>query len=294
MSAELIKYMRNKYNITGDLRKVTTIDGYPHVNILSFDRDYFIKKVNRVYCRDINTLYNYLSNSKFVFLPTKTIDGEYGFVFNNEVYVVYPVLEEMHANIQSFWWGIALKNVHNIEVKRTDFTRNYSIDSESFDLFNKAKESIDEDIKRIFGEMLDMYYFNGEINPETMVLSHGDPNDSNVMMHKTNIGLIDTEGMRLLPREYDIQRLFYNEVNKGLDINEIDKYIHVFFYNYGNNVDMRLLKKLYVTDFIRTFSWLSLVTKDLSRDDIVRQKCELEKYKASILSGMHSKVLKRM
>lgn len=294
MSGELIKQIANEYNIIGNIRKIITVDGYPHINILSSDRDYFIKKVNKIYCKNISTLYNYLSGSGFVFLPIKTINGEYEFVFDDEIYVVYPIFEEINTSIQSSWWGVALKSVHDIEVKLSDFSQDYSIDNESFSLFDGAKEIIDENIKRNLVEMLNTYYFNDKVNPETMVLSHGDPNDSNVMICKNNMGLIDTEGMRLLPREYDIQRLFYNEVNKGLDIGEIDKYIHAFFYNYGNNVDMKLLKKLYVIDLIRTFSWLSLITRDLSRDDIIRQKNELEKYKASILSGMHSKVLKRI
>ena len=127
-----------------------------------------------------------------------------------------------------------------------------------------------------------------------MVLSHGDPHDNNVMNNNTNIRLIDTDGARLLPREFDIARLFFNEVNREKDIDKIEKYINIFFYNYKNIIDMNLLKQIYVTDLLRSFSWLNLVTRDETRGDLLRQKAELKKYEESILSERHEKVLRKI
>lgn len=292
MNQELIKSIKDHYHIQGHLRSIKTISGYPHIRILSFDKDYFIKKVNKIHCQDINTLYHYLSRSDYVELPIKTINNEYGLQFKNELFLLYPILEEVKDEIPAFWWAKTLESIHNIAVNPSDFNLQYDMDKECFELLKQANELFSDGIKEHINILLDNYYDTSK--SKEIVLSHGDPNDSNVMRYKTQFLLIDTEGTLLLPREYDIQRLFCNEVNKENNFDEIDKYINLFFDNYPNHLDMKLFKKIYVMDLLRTFSWLNLVIQDSSRIDYNRQIIELEKYKESILSAKHNKVLRKL
>ncbi len=103
---------------------------------------------------------------------------------------------------------------------------------------------------------------------------------------------IDTDGIRLLPKEFDIQRLFQNEIISGKSIDEILNYWNSFYSNYHNNIDIKLLKRLYVYDLVRVYSWLTLVSNDIKRVDKERQTKQLNLYQESILEDKHEKVLK--
>jgi len=114
------------------------------------------------------------------------------------------------------------------------------------------------------------------------------------MLDNKKYKLIDTDGMRLLPKEFDIQRLLHNKVNNCLRVDDAITYWNEFLNHYKNKIDISLLKKIYVYDLIRVFSWLTLVSNDLTRIDRERQKKEFELYKESILEENHSKILKKM
>ncbi len=292
MEIELIKKIIESYEINGSLKDIKTKKGYPHIQKISFDEDYIIKKIKKIYCKDINTLYDYLSQSDYVELPMKTIDGNYGLSYNDELYILYPRLKKFKGKMASFWWAKALESIHQIPFNENDFDNEYTIDTECFTLLNEANGLFSDKVKKQINDLLSKYYNDAKVNK--MVLSHGDPYDSNVMNNKTYLRLIDTDGARLLPKEFDIGRLFYNEVIREKDLDEIYKYINIFFYNYRDKVDINLLQKIYVMDLLRTFSWLNLVTRDKSRADYARQIEELKNYKESILSERHQKVLKKL
>ena len=59
---------------------------------------------------------------------------------------------------------------------------------------------------------------------------------------------IDTDGIRLLPKEFDIQRLFQNEIISGKSIDEILNYWNSFYSNYHNNIDIKY-KYCYLVKF---------------------------------------------
>lgn len=292
METDFIKQIKDNYDIKGDFKNIKNIDGYPHIQRISFEDDFILKKINKIYCKDIETLYNYLSQSTYVELPLKTIDGNYGLSINDKQYILYPRIKKIKGPIQSFWWAKALESIHNIPVDVNDFNQEYTIEHEAFSLLEQSSEIVSNKARKVLYRLLDKYYQDRNVNK--MVLSHGDPYDKNVMNDKTHIKLIDTDGVRLLPEEFDIARLFYNEVNGEDDLKKIDQYINIFFYNYKNEIDMNLLKKLYVMDLIRSFSWLSIITKDNTRADLTRQKEELKEFKEGILSGRHEKVLKKL
>ena len=293
MDKVLVDKIRDSYGISGELTAVKRIDGYPHIIMLSFgDEEYVVKKVQKIYCKSIDTLYNYLSHSSYVELPLKTVDNSYGLMINGNLFITYPLRQKKKGRIQSFWWAKALWNIHNINVNPDDFCGEYSITEESFSLFNSAKKFFSDDLNRCVVQLLDKYYKECEV--KKLVLSHADPYDDNVMINRSYIKLIDTDGARLLPKEFDIQRLFHNEVNVENDLNEIDKYINIFLCNYGSNIDLDVLRELYVMDLLRSLSWLFLVTRDKTRADNERQLEELARFEESILSGRHQNVLKRL
>lgn len=292
MSEEFIKIIRECYGITTPLKKVENIKSYPHIKRLQFDNDYVLKKVNKIYCKDIDTLYNYLSNSSYVELPLKTIDNKYGIKINDELYILYPYIKKIDSEIKSFYWAKALESIHNILIDTNDFNQEYTIDNECFTLLSKSTELINSKLKKQINKLLDKYYY--DLKVDKLVLSHSDPHDNNVMNDNTNIRLIDTDGARLLPREFDIARLFFNEVNREKDMGKIEKYINIFFYNYNNVININLLKQIYITDLLRCFSWLNIVVNDETRSDIFRQKNELRKFEESLLSERHEKVLRKL
>ena len=219
MKEELIKRIIEKYGIESPLNKIKNIKGYPHIKILFFDEDYVIKKVNKVFCKDVDTLYNYLSKSNYIELPIKTIDDSYGLKVNDDLFLLYPKLKKINGEIQSFYWAKALESIHNIPINIDDFNKEYTVDKECYTLLRESNELISQKIRNRIKKLLDKYYPNMKVGK--LVLSHGDPYDNNVMNDKTNIKLIDTDGTRLFPEEYDIARLFYNEVNREKNIDNI-------------------------------------------------------------------------
>ena len=65
---------------------------------------------------------------------------------------------------------------------------------------DKVPTKVGESVKLTLNEMLD----------KKLVLCHSDPCDKNVMLDNQCYKLIDPDMMRLLPKEFDVQRLSYN------------------------------------------------------------------------------------
>lgn len=296
MDKALIDKFKNSYGILDELTVAKRIDGYPHVMSLSFgDKEYIVKRVQKIYCKSIETLYNYLSQSRYVELPIKTTDNRYGLMISGELFITYPLCQKPSENIKPEWWAKALRSIHNIDINTKDFSYDYNISEECFSLLKRTKGLFSEKLDRGIIKLLDDYYRGRNVG--RIVLSHNDPYDDNVLVDNALFKLIDTDGARLLPEEFDIQKVFHNEVNRETNQDKIDNYIITFFrnyLNYGDSIDMGLLKKLYVIDLLRSLSWLALITRDKTREDYRRQIEELEKFKEGIISGRHHKILERL
>ena len=169
---------------------------------------------------------------------------------------------------------------------------------QTIDLLNSAKKFMVPEIEtKIIKLLMELDDKCLELN-KNVVLCHNDPYDLNVMAINGEYRLIDTDGMGLSPKEYDIQRLMWNHL---INSNEVDNSLTFwcsFKDNYELNViekiDTNLLKQLYILDLIRTTSWLYIVCNDLLRKDIERQKEQLNLFERSFYNDNHVKILKKI
>ena len=291
MKEEILNKLIKNYNINIPIT-INNMFSYPHIYFLKTKEDiFFLKIINKVYCKDINTLYKYLNNINCVEIPIKTINGDYYLKNNLEDMILYKYLNKCNNNPSSKWWAESLKKIHQINVNNNDFINYFNIVNEMNTLFFNANKYIDDNIKEKINSLINNT--KGLNNNIKYVLSHSDPNASNVMIDSGEFKLVDTDGMKLLPKEFDIQRLLCNKVINSNNLNDVYIFWNEFINNY-NNIDINLLKKIYVYDLIRVFCWLTIVSNDLKRVDRQRQLKELELYKKSILDDRHLKVLKKL
>ena len=246
-----------------------------------------------MYCESIDILYNYLSSLDNILIPKKTINNKYSININDKIVIIYKKILELKEDISPIWWANNLEKIHNLSIEK-NFFQNYELllYEETITLFNLAVPYFNDNIKRKLVKLLECYdykYLRKEI-----VLCHSDPNNSNVMIDGLKYKFIDTDGIRLLPKEFDIQRLLQNEIIGRKSIDEILNYWNSFYSNYHNCIGIKLLKRLYVYDLIRVYSWLTLVSNDIKRVDRERQTKQLNLYQESIMEDKHEKVLKKI
>lgn len=300
----LFQHIISTYNIKENLfsSKIYQLEQYPHIFKIEFPNcSLFIKSIdkNRIYCKDLNVLYFDLSNIDSIEKPILTKDNKYISLFENKIILLYEELEKIVNTPDPIWWSNCLSNIHNISVN-DKYIICFSNDfyTQTINLLNLAKKFMNHKIKlkisKLFKE-LDTESINLKNN---MVLCHNDPYDLNVMSINGVYKLIDTDGMGLSPKEYDIQRLICNHLINSNEVNNSLSFWNSFKNNYELNIneqiDIDLLKKLYILDLIRTTSWLYIVCNDLSRKDIKRQKEQLSLYERSFDNDNHSKILKKI
>ena len=173
----------------------------------------------------------------------------------------------------------------------------FNLYNEALTILNSAFNYLDDKTKFKINILLNMIDLNFQLDKK-LVLCHSDPCDKNVMFDNQCYKLIDTDMMRLLPKEFDVQRLLYNVLINSNSVNYALDYWHSFLNNYEKDfcdvIDVNLLKNIYICDLIRTFSWLAIVSSDLSRLDRERQGEDFKLYKQSILNDNHIKLLKNL
>ena len=292
MKKELLTIIKTYYdfNCIEDIKRIKK--DYPHILELNTNNGNFILKIiSKLYCESVDMLYNYLSSLDNVLIPEKTINNKYSININDKTIIIYKKILEIKEDLSPIWWANNLEKIHNLSIDKK-FFQNYELllCEETITLFNLAASYFNDNIKKKLVKLLECYdykYISDEV-----VLCHSDPNNSNVMIDGLKYKFIDTDGIRLLPKEFDIQRLFQNEIISGKSIDEILNYWNSFYSNYHNNIDIKLLKRLYVYDLVRVYSWLTLVSNDIKRVDRERQTKQLNLYQESILEDKHEKVLK--
>lgn len=300
----LFQHIINDYDIKEKISssKINSFEQYPHIfRLKSNNRSFFIKQVekNRINCEDLNVLYSDLTNITCIEKPILTKDKKYVSLFADKIILLYEELEQIEKKPDSIWWSKCLSNIHNICVNNRcmGYFQNVFY-KQTIDLLNSAKKFMGPEIEtKIIKLLMELDDKCLELN-KNMVLCHNDPYDLNVMTINGEYRLIDTDGMGLSPKEYDIQRLMWNHL---IDSNEVDNSLSFwcsFKDNYELNViekiDTNLLKQLYILDLIRTTSWLYIVCNDLTRKDIERQKEQLKLFERSFYNDNHAKILKKI
>ncbi|MBQ8472010.1 MAG: hypothetical protein IJ501_00745 [Bacilli bacterium] len=302
MDESLIKIILEKYDIKCDssLIKIEVMNQYPHIFIMYLQgKKLIVKILDKFKYDNLENIYNCLSDNIYVEKPLKTIDGKYNFIDKNRIIIVYRELQEINTIPSPVWWANCLNSIHNTNVNYDYFSKlNFNLSEETLNLFKNASKYIDYETKRKILYLLNRVSENEPISNRKLVLCHNDPYNSNVMQDNNEYKLIDTDGMGLSLKEFDIQRLFHNNVIASLDIDDSLEFFDKFICNYEKNkndkIDINLLKRIYIYDLIRAFSWLSIVSNDKNRLDRERQLEQLDLYEKSIIEEKHLKVLKKL
>ncbi len=298
----LLNHIMNNYNIKTDksLIKIFQFKQYPHIFKLQCPNyALFIKMVDesRIHCKNLNQLYLDLSKVSYIEIPVMTKNEEYFSLFRKQYILLYKELEEIKDTPNSLWWSNCLGSIHNIVVNKNYknfYTNNFY--NQTIELLNEAKEFITQERMIKITDLLKKVNLENIDKIENMVLCHNDPYNLNVMQTNTCYKLIDTDGMGLSPKEYDIQRLLYNNLINSNDIDSSLYFWDSFKENYEANINgkinINLLKNIYILDLIRTTSWLYIICNNISRKDRKRQQEQLNLFEKSFDNNNHCKILK--
>ena len=302
MDESLINRILEKYDIkcNSSLIKIEVMNQYSHIFIMDLQgKKLIVKILDKFKYDNLENIYNCLSDNIYVEKPLKTIDGKYNFTYKDKVIIVYRELQKINTIPSPVWWANCLNSIHNTRVNCNNFSKfNLNLSEETLNLFKNASQYIGYETKRKIQYLLNNVSENEPISNSKLVLCHNDPYNSNVMQDNNEYKLIDTDGMGLSLKEIDFQRLFHNNVISSLDINNSIDFFDKFICNYEKNkndkIDINLLKKIYIYDLIRAFSWLTIVSNDKNRLDRERQLEQLSLYEKSIIEEKHLKVLKKL
>lgn len=300
----LLKYIFEKYNIECNLELIKVSQLYQYPNILKMQCPNYnliikIIKQSKTYCDNINQLYYDLSSINCIEIPMMTRDGNYILSIDNQILLLYEELKEIKQNPSSLWWSNCLGSIHNIK-----FNKNYkcyypnNFYNQTLNLLSAAEKYILPNRKNKIYQLLNNVNIEIVNKKYDFNLCHNDPYNLNVMVSKHGYKLIDTDGMGLSPKEYDIQRLICNYVVNTNDIDDVINFWNSFRINYekktSNKININFFKNIYILDLIRTISWLYIVSNDLSRLDRKRQQEQLNLFEKSIDNNNHYKVLKKI
>lgn len=305
MDKELIlENIINNYNIETNLSliKLSQFKQYPHIFKLECPNFSLIIKIVdnfRIHCKDINQLYFELSKINCIAIPILTKNKSYFSVFGNRVLLLYEELSEIINNPNSIWWSECLGNIHNIKVN-ANYEKCFSTNfyNQTTNLLKEAQRFIAPTLMSKIVSLITEVDIERINKIKKMVLCHNDPYNLNVMTKSFEYKLIDTDGMGLSPREYDIQRLIYNHLINSNDLDDSLLFWNSFKNKYeikaDDKINVPLLKDIYILDLIKTMSWLYISCNDLSRKDRERQQKQLYLFEKSFDNDAHYKILKKL
>ena len=280
--------------------KIEYFKEYPHVFRLLTNNSKYIGKIldkSRLLCDDINSLFSLLSQNCYLEVPV-LIDKKYGIDLDTKFIVFYNILDEIKENPSSKWWANSLSSIHllNSSENNKKYFKTTFYD-ETITLFNLAREKLDYDILNYFEYILNNSNLDIDYKDIKYVLCHNDPYNLNVMKSGDNLKLIDLDCVGLSPSEYDIERLLINEIINS-DSNNFENFLHKFLEKYEEEtnyrVNLSLLKKIFLLDLIRVYSWLILVTNTEGRADKNRQIFQLELRNKSIRDERINNFIKKL
>ena len=254
---------------------------------------------SRLLVDNIDELFDKLSKIECVHVPLMNVDGKYSLLIDDKILFLYSELEEINAPPSGIWWAECLADIHKtLEEKKSlkSFSNNFY--DETISLLTSADKYIEKRYQYEIHNMLKTIDLKKIKEQSIFALCHQDPYILNVMRKEEDYKIIDLECMGLSPKEYDMQRLLYNYAIDENDELKVIEFWNMFKNKYENKtndiIDIELLKNIYKLDFIRSMSWLYIVSNDLHRSDRDRQKKVLNAYKESIDNNIHTKVLKKI
>ena len=296
-NTKIVDMIVNHYDIFDNRRdlRVEPLKYYPHIQIIkSSEKSYYLKMktgISNAYDR----LYEALSKCVMIHMPQKTTKGHYAFEDEGKCYFLYEKLRQCSAMPVPHWWGTLLNCIHGCEIEYEGLINNELLDIDfSLSLFRKAETLMNCDIKRAMFKLIDKVNLPSNLLSAPRVLSHTDLGPENTMLDSSRFKIIDSEGSCLLPAEYDLQHLiwaFSTEINHFNDWVKFSRDVCMQYINSGRQIDKIMLDYLYRVDFIKSVSWLYLISECDCRKDRPRQLMELHKFNRTIASQYHDSIL---
>lgn len=300
----IIKHIEEMYSFKDKLynENIFQLKDYPHIfkiEVTNYNLIAKIIKKSKIYCTNINKLYHDLSTIEYIEIPMLTNDKKYGVSDKDEIMLLYEELQNIKVNPGPIWWSDCLGSIHAI--KYENYYKHYlpfDYYEQTIRLFALAEKFIPNDKKSKIYSLLAKVNIDKLNKKLCFKICHNDPYNLNIMQSVDEFKLIDTDGIGLSPKEYDIQRLLYNNVINFNCIEDVMNFWEIFKNNYeyktSDSIDIELLKNIYILDFIRTISWLYIVSNDFSRVDRLRQKEQLNLFEKSLDNDSHCKILRNI
>lgn len=197
--------------------------------ILTKKKDIFLKYCTKKEILNtlpkINKLLLQLSNYDFI-VPPIVLNGKTEIPFQDGYIYAYPYVEgnvitidnadldkDIVKRITEIMGEIHSTNIENFDIEREKFEYDFRKMYEDIKNGRDIPEVSDLDMEkldRVIQEFEDINNKYRDNNPD-MVLTHGDITGSNILLDKnSNIKLLDWDGVKIAPKERDINFLFDN------------------------------------------------------------------------------------
>lgn len=288
MENKLANILSDEHRFKKLILESSNIDGYPLVKrAIIGEETIFIKCLpfDNEKLRMLEYLYERHENSDYFHAPVKNRNA-FIVAVGDASYIVSKELK-VHADYpEPEWWAAALSEIHKTYVPVNMMADQSQLVFEYAKLWNSAQTYMEEDIKIALSTLLGYIQFPVCQN-DKCVINHGDPLFSNVMLKGNAPILIDIENFLNVPKEFDIQRHFWDYAIEEKDSTFYRNSWIRFRQAYENSfcmINKVTLINLYVIDVCRTVSWFYLITLDETRPDYDRQMNDLLLFKDALRS----------
>lgn len=290
-----LEMLNEKYSFLYPFWEVNDIEGYPHIKKVTTDNG--CKVIKKIYLNEerlyiLEYLYKCISCNSNMNTPILNDEGMYICKQEYEGIMVFEELQHISEMPTAEWWANVLSDLHKMmifkqqkKIKVTDYFSNMH------PFFVCASKKMPNDIKR---KVYNLVHSIGDIGKKEvkLIINHGDPLESNVMMKNGELVLTDFENACIAPKEYDLQRRLWDFAVKSEGRNIFEYYMNfVDIYQKQLSIDYNLLYNLYITDFCKTLCWLYLVSEDNVRKDCKRQREECDDFVLALRNGTVEEML---
>ncbi len=298
----IIALLNSNYQLEIDIHcaVVEELPQYPHIRIVKKNNSAFVFKQVKKNVLGIDNLFGLLSGTNKILVPMQTKEGHFYVEEEGHFYLLYRKLENTVVNPSAEWWAECLCKLHTLQTERV-LSKLVRIDTtdEVKQLFIRSKSNMDTAISEQLTWMLDSCSdFSKLFCDANTVLSHGDSSHWNVLQDGGSYKLIDAENCFFSYKEFDIQHLLWNQLALYKTYEEWELFWLLFRRRYEallkKPINYGVLAFLYRLDYVKTISWLYLVSHDNARADMHRQKEELVIHNRTIMAGMHKRVLQAL
>jgi hypothetical protein len=284
-------------------RPLSQLAGYPHIAVLSTSAGPLVLK--RIAASGTRTswfddLYVALAGRRWAARPRLTTAGGRTIPCGEFVVIALDWLPAPMVRPTARWWATTLAELQALKwTTPGDRTLNlidHRAVAPAVDLVNAAEHVLPADVRAALLRLLGELPVADAIDDLTeVVVSHGDPNTSNVRS-AIEPKLLDFDRSGFALREYDLQRLlWFRAIEQPGDVRALSAFWHEFVRVYqessGYKIQDDRIRALCRIDVAKAAAWLSLVAADPTRADRQRQARTLTKLVAVLRQQLLDAVL---